>query len=91
MGTWDDDILIQMCADDGKVANKLEVSRLSVDDWEDGTEVDLTQQEIHVTIVHDHGPRLGPGLCFRLSVTSAERLVRELQEAIERRARNGQA
>jgi hypothetical protein len=92
MGTWDDDILIRLCADDGKVRGKPRVSLLQVDDMQDDSnEVELTQEEIHITIFYDRDPHRGNFVCFNLSVTSAERLVRELQEAIERRARNGQA
>jgi hypothetical protein len=58
--------------------------RLSVDDFADPAEREITSEQIHLTVIR-MGPTEEPEGCFALSVTSARQLVRELRAAIRRR------
>ncbi len=74
----DDEILILPCHGNGHL------HRLSVDDFEDPSEREITGEQIHLTMIR-MGATEEPAGCFALSVTSARKLVRELEEAIRRR------
>lgn len=56
---------------------------LSVDDFDDPNEVEITAEQIHVTGVELNGP--GVPFCFSLSVTSAVKLAAGLNAAIAKR------
>jgi hypothetical protein len=78
----DDDVLIAACAPDG-ISH---FCRLSVDDFDDPEEVEITAEEIHLTaVLQTGGPERAFPFCFRLSTTSARILVDRLRAAIERR------
>jgi hypothetical protein len=57
---------------------------LNVDDFHDPDEVEISSEEIHVTVVMSQTPQDTP-YCFRLSTTSAKTLINELTAAIARR------
>lgn len=79
----DDDILVAPCLDPGAPAPLV---RLMVDDFDDPSEREVTSEEIHVTFL-ECGPDRPetPAICFRISVTSARELVRQLEAAVRRR------
>jgi hypothetical protein len=84
--TRDDDILIRQCACPGEAVRP---ARLSVDDFADSEEAEITAAEIHVTILAWDGRREEPGPCFALSVVSARQLALALDLAIRRRESAG--
>lgn len=58
--------------------------RLNVDDFEDPGEDEITEEQIHLTLVR-MGRTDDPFICMKLSTTSAVKLIRELGEAVARR------
>jgi hypothetical protein len=73
----DDEILVIPCGrHDG-------LFYLSVDDFADPNEIEITNEQIHLTGVELGGPDVP--FCFSLSVTSAVKLVAELNAAIAKR------
>ena len=78
----DDDVLIAVCGPDGTSL----FCRLSVDDFDDPEEAEISAEEIHVTaVVQTGGPEDTFPFCFRLSTTSARILADRLRMAIDRR------
>jgi hypothetical protein len=74
----DDEMLVTICGFNRNPG----ISRLSVDDFHDEDEAEISSEEIHVTLLHREQP-IPP--CFRLSVTSAKLLIQELQKAVDER------
>ncbi len=77
----DNEILVVVCQD------QCEMYRISVDDMRDKPENELTDNEIHLTFLRmdRHSGETPLPLCYRLSTTSAQELVRQLTEAIAKR------
>jgi hypothetical protein len=80
----DDQILVTLCALIGQHG----IAEISVDDFHDPEEDEITSEEIHLTVVHNGEPL---PTCFRLSTTSAQRLIRDLQIAVAKRQREQSA
>jgi hypothetical protein len=84
----DNRILVGFCGDREYRRDKgLDgVYRLSVDDFDDPDEDEISDEEIHLTCVRDR-PATGDEFpfCFKLSTVSARRLIAELSAAIARR------
>jgi hypothetical protein len=77
----DNKILLTVCQDQSSI------HRLSVDDFGDFDENEITSEEIHLTILR---VKRGVGedplpICLKLSATSAQELVRRLNVAILKR------
>jgi hypothetical protein len=77
----DNEILVVFCQDEGTLY------RLSVDDFQDEDEEEISRDQIHLTLVK---MELGKGEtplspCLKLSTTSAKQLIRKLAEAIAKR------
>jgi hypothetical protein len=71
-------MLVTIC---GLVGNH-GVARISVDDFHDPDEAEITAEEIHITVLHNEEPL---PTCFRLSTTTARRLAQHLNRAIAKR------
>jgi hypothetical protein len=86
-GPPDDGILVSFCGDSAYRHNKgLDgIYRLSVDDFDDPNEDEISDEEIHVTCVRDQGAGVEFPFCFKLSTVSARKLVAELRAAIAQR------
>ncbi len=77
----DNELLVVVCQDEGTLY------RLSVDDFQDDDEEEISRDQVHLTLVK---MALGKGEtplspCLKLSTTSAIELIRQLTEAIARR------
>jgi hypothetical protein len=59
-------------------------SYLSVDDFKDSEEAEITAEEIHITVITT-GATVETSFCFRISTTSARMLINDLTAAIARR------
>jgi hypothetical protein len=56
---------------------------LSVDDFEDPSEAEITSEEIHISVIPQVGGCDGRVLlCFKLSTTTARILIHRLSEAV---------
>jgi hypothetical protein len=76
----DNQLLVCVCQDESRLY------RLSVDDFDDSTEREITADQIHLTIIRMRpGPEEPLPVCMKLSTTSALQLVRQLLEAIGKR------
>lgn len=82
----DNDILVRLC--DGE-PGPAPPARLSVDDFIDPAEREITEPEIHLTILAWDGHKENPLACMALSTVSAEALIRELAKAIRHREAEG--
>jgi hypothetical protein len=80
----DEDLFVTICVRHGAGT----LCRLSVDDFDDPEEIEITDEEIHVTaIVQRDGIEDTFPFCFKLSTTSARILIERLTRAIEERQR----
>lgn len=82
----DNDILVCLCL--GRSA-PAPLARLNVDDFGDPNEREISESEIHLTILGWDGREETPLACLTLSTVSAGTLIHELAEAIRRREPEG--
>ena len=75
----DDEILAIVCQDETTL------HRISVDDFADPEETDVSSDQIHVTLIRMEPAESPLPFCLKLSTTSAQELVRQLTEAIAKR------
>jgi hypothetical protein len=76
----DNQLLVTVCQDETRLY------RLSVDDFDDANETEVTNDQIHLTIVRMRpGPEEPLPVCMKMSTTSALQLIRELETAVSKR------